>query len=91
MGLVVEFDRFARHYRASNPPTEEPFTAFLREMSAKGKLDEASEEEWIELGRKNGLEDDEIAELVEQAASWLDKSSSSLQPAAWTGLAPRVK
>lgn len=87
MSLVSEFNRFVSNRYESNPPRgEEPFTAFLRELSRTGRIANVRENEWFTLGRTEGLTDEETAELVEQAASWLDGKESGLAPASWTGL-----
>ncbi len=71
--LQAELDRFMRGAR-TNPP-EAKMYEFLEVLSEKGKLLDYSEQDWIEAGRSQGLTDDEIANWIETAASWVDDTT----------------
>ena len=57
-----------------NPPVEKLYQ-FLEVLSEKGKLLDYSEQDWVEAGRSYGLNDDEISNWIETAASWVDDTT----------------
>lgn len=83
--LLREFERFESSKENPVEGEEDEFTAFLRKLDAEGKLRTFSEEDWYTLGSAHGLDDEEISELVEQAAGWLGKEKGILEsePADW--------
>ena len=87
--LIAKMDKFleAPRRNAPGPRGEDEFSAFLRELSRTGQLKSYSESQWIQYGRRFGLDDEKIAQLVEQAASWVqdttDGGKRPPEPAAW--------
>lgn len=62
----------------TNPPTEKLYD-FLQELSADGKLFGYSEQDWIEAGQAYEMTDDDIAEWIETAASWIEDTTDEGQ------------
>lgn len=84
MGLVEKLAQFEKSGYQENPEGEDKYSRFLRELSATGELQTFSEADWNALGEREGLTNEELAELVEQAASWLtDGDPSSERPVQW--------
>lgn len=84
--LLDEFKMFSRRHVYENPDGVDDMTAFLQELDAQGRLKPYSEEEWKELGKAKGLSDDQVAELIEQAATWIPKEPEGIleqEPSDW--------
>jgi len=83
MNLVDKFERFRRSHLAPNPPRGSELTAFTRQLSEDGELGEYTDEDWLTLTRKLGLNDDQYAALMEGTASWIVDEPESIteQPA----------
>lgn len=86
--LIAKMEKFLGARR--NPPGprgEDEFSLFLRELSRTGQLKSYTESQWIEFGRRFGLDDGRTAQLVEQAASWVQDTTLGgarpPEPAAW--------
>lgn len=71
--LLQELDQFMGSVR-SNPP-EEKLYEFLQELSSDGKLFGYPEQDWIEAGHEYQMTDDDIAEWIETAASWIEDTT----------------
>jgi hypothetical protein len=87
--LISQFEKFLDSPRRNSggPRGEDEYSSFLRELSATGRLKAYSEAEWIQMGKEFGLTDDQIAQLVEQAAGWIEDTTEGgtkpPEPAAW--------
>jgi hypothetical protein len=88
--LLKEFEQFAMSRQNPAVAGEDLLTRFLAELSGKyGGVPTFSESDWVALGRENDLSDEQIAALVEQAASWVEDTTDKyeeIEPAEWTGL-----
>jgi len=71
--LISEFKKFQASERDNPDSGGDEISQFLRRLGAEGRLKTYSEEEWAELGKSQGFDDEQTAELVEQAAAWLEK------------------
>jgi hypothetical protein len=92
MDLVYKFERFRRSHVAPNPEREAELTAFTRKLSEDGELGEYTDEDWLTLSRKLGLNDDQYAALMEGTASWIvdEPESITKQPSSdWPDEVPR--
>jgi hypothetical protein len=85
--LMTEFRKFQASEPQNNPDMGgDEITQFLRRLSAEGKLKTYTEEEWTELGKNQGLDEGQIAELIEQAAGWLEQGEIKKEDQAdWVG------
>jgi hypothetical protein len=91
--LVHRFEHFRRTHLAPNPEREAELTAFTRKLSEDGELGEYTDEDWLALSRKLGLNDDQYAALMEGTASWIvdEPESITKQPSSdWPDEVPRV-
>jgi len=89
--LVSKFEKFNRGLSVKNPPSmrgEDDITSFLRVLDASGEIGKFSEGDWIEFGKREGMSDLEIVELIEQAAGWVPNTDTGrrIEAAAWTKL-----
>lgn len=87
--LFKEFERSSERRNPSPRTKEDDISRFLRFLSATDELETWSEAEWIDFGQREGMDDQEIVELVEQAAGWVEDTSGERgepETAAWTGL-----
>ena len=90
--ITEKFQRFIAEPRVRRNPApraiEDDVTTFLRELNRKGELRAWDEADWIQFGRGLGLTNEEISELVEQAAGWVEDTTEHgklpPEPAAWT-------
>lgn len=96
MSLTTKLDDFlARRGPRSNPPAssrEDALSAFLRHLAARRELTGLTEDDWVEAGRSQGLDDDEIAQWIEEAAGWVADTSREVpgpEAASWTGLSQK--
>lgn len=90
--LVEKFERFRREHLAPNPGRESELTAFTQQLSADDELGEYTDEDWLALSRKLGLNDDQYAALMEGTASWIvdEPESITQQPASdWPDEVPK--
>jgi len=88
--LMQEFERFEAG-GATNPSHEDKLSQFLRELDAKRELKPYTEEEWRELARREGLNDEEAQELIEQAAGWVSEERVDItdqEPSDWPSTRP---
>jgi hypothetical protein len=74
VNLLDEYRQFTRTEAQPNPLDRDALlTDFLEYLAQDGKLS-ASEADWYAFGRSKGLNDDEIATLIESAATWISSS-----------------
>jgi hypothetical protein len=87
--LVREFEKFrAEPLPNPGPRGEDEVTTFLRQLDAQRKLRAFSEGEWEALGSHLGLNQEEISELIEQAAGMVAEEQvdiSDQDAGAWPG------
>lgn len=91
--LLEELREFMGSVRR-NPP-EEKMYEFLQELSSDGKLFDYSEEDWVEAGRAYQMSDDEVAQWIETAASWLqdttEEGTQDPEPSFWAQESQRLR
>lgn len=73
--LFKKFEGEGALENPAGPQGEDDLSAFLRAMSASGDLGSFTEAEWAEFGKSQNLSDDQIAELIEQAAGWVSDTT----------------
>lgn len=71
--LLQELNQFMGSVRSN--PSEEKLYDFLQELSEDGKLFGYPEQDWIEAGHEYQMTDDDIAEWIETAASWIEDTT----------------
>lgn len=99
MSILDDAERWLAHrgHRHNPPPDgEDEITRFLREMDKAGRLHTFSEPDFFEVGKLFGLDDDQVAAAIEQAASWIENTEEIeddglLEPAEWTGLGEELE